>query len=107
MVSKKSAPVLKKQVAVLEKTTLASKETYNDYYSQANRFAVLTAGTYDGYLKAIDSTGVYSHSLSNVAEGTNNYGSIDNAREVTRWIFDQKKAGKASNIITVNNTDLR
>ena len=103
LVSKKTAPIAKKQVAILEKTALPSKETYNEFYGQANKFASIAAGTYEGYKKALDSTKVYSHTQNNVAEGTSAYGAVDQAREVTRWIFDQKKAGKASNILTVNN----
>ncbi|MCQ2167404.1 MAG: SurA N-terminal domain-containing protein [Bacteroidales bacterium] len=101
VVSKKTAPVVKKQVAILEKTALASKETFNNFYSQANTFATIAGGTYEGYRKALDSTKVYSHSM-NITEATSTYGTIDQAKEVTRWIFDNK-AGKASNIITVNN----
>ncbi len=101
LVSQKTKPVAKKQVAILEKTALASKETFNKYYAEANTFATLTNGSYEGYRKAVDSTKVYSHSL-NVTEATSSYGAVDQAKEVTRWIFDNK-AGKASNIITVNN----
>ena len=39
--------------------------------------------------------------MNRVTEATEAYGAIDNAKEVTRWIFDNKK-GKVSNIITVN-----
>jgi len=102
LVSKRSKPVAKKQVAVLEKTALASKETFNKFYSEANRFATITAGTYEGYKKAVDSTGVYSHTRNNITESTASYGAINQAKEITRWAFDAKK-GKASNIITVNN----
>lgn len=102
MVSKRSAPIAKKQVAVYEKEVIASKETFNDYYSQANRFATLAAGKYDNYKAAVDSIGVYSHAVNGVTEARSNYGSIDNAKEVTRWVFDNK-AGKVSNIITVDN----
>ena len=101
LVTKKTAPIAKKQVAVLSKTALASKETFNEYYSKANTFATLANGTYEGYKKALDSTKVYSHPMS-ITEATSAYGSIDNAKEVTRWAFDNKK-GKASNILTVNN----
>ncbi|MBR1868494.1 MAG: SurA N-terminal domain-containing protein [Bacteroidales bacterium] len=102
LVSKKTRPVLKKKVAILEKTALASKETFNEFYAKANRFATLAGGTYEGYKKAVDSLGVYSHPMNNVREGNARYGSVDQAKEVTRWIYDAKK-GKASNIITVNN----
>lgn len=101
LVSEATRPILKKQVAVLEKTALASKETYNNYYSQASTFASLTNGSYEGYQKAVDSTKVYSHALT-VTEATSNYGAIDQAKAVTRWVFDNKP-GKASSIITVNN----
>lgn len=101
LVSQRTKPVAKKQVAILEKTSIASKETFNKYYAEANTFATLTNGSYEGYKKAVDSTKVYSHSL-NVTEATSSYGAVDQAKEVTRWIFDNK-AGKASNIITVNN----
>lgn len=101
LVSQKTKPVAKKQVAILAKTALASKETFNNYYSQANTFATLAGGTYEGYKKALDSTKVYSHPAT-ITEATANYGAIDNAKEVTRWAFDAK-VGKASNIITVDN----
>ena len=101
LVSRKTKPVAKKQVAILEKTALASKETFNEYYAKANTFATIANGTYEGYKKALDSTKVYSHSM-NITEATSTYGTIDQAKEITRWAFDAKD-GKASNIITVNN----
>ena len=101
VVSQKTRPVAKKQVAILEKTAIASKETFNSYYAQANTFATLAGGTYDGYRKALDSTKVYSHPAT-ITEATSSYGAIDNAKEVTRWAFDAK-VGKASNILTVDN----
>jgi peptidyl-prolyl cis-trans isomerase D len=102
VVTKRTKPVAKKQVAILEKTALASKETFNEFYAKANRFATIAGGTYEGYKRAIDSTGVYSHVQNNVTEATANYGSVSQAKEITRWVYDNKK-GKASNIITVNN----
>ena len=101
-VTKRTAPVTKKQVAVLEKTALASGETFNNYYAQASKFANIAAGSYQNYLAAIDSCGVYSHPMNGVLESTSSYGAIDQAKEVTRWIFDNK-VGKVSPIITVNN----
>ena len=102
VVSKKSKPVLKKQVAILEQAALAGRDTYNEYYNQASRFAAITNGTLEGYRAAVDSMGTYSHTLDNLLESTSSLGAIDNAKEVTRWAFDAKK-GKASKIITVNN----
>jgi peptidyl-prolyl cis-trans isomerase D len=106
LVSKKSAPVLKKQVAILEKTAVPSNETYNGYYAQANKFATIAhsgkkGGSAEAYQAALDSMGVYSHPVNRVTEATSSYGAIDNAKEVTRWLFDHKP-GQVSDIITVN-----
>lgn len=102
LVSQKSAPVEKKQVAILEKETLASKETFNNYYAQANQFATAAAGGYENYRKAVDTLGVYSHPINGMLESSESLGAISNTKEVTRWVFDNK-VGKVSNIMTVDN----
>ena len=101
-VTKRTAPIAKKQVAIFEKTALASGETFNDYYSKASKFAKLAAGSYANYQAAVDSCGTYSHPMNGVLESTSSYGGVDQAKEVTRWVFDNK-VGKVSPIITVNN----
>ena len=100
-VTRTTRPVEKKRVAIFEKATLPSKETYAETYNKANLLAVRTAGKYSNYKAACDSTGTYSRSLT-INEGTDTYGSIGHAKEVTRWAFDNKP-GKASGIITVDN----
>lgn len=104
-VSKRTAPIAKKQVAILEKTALASGETFNSYYAQASKFSKIASGKYENYKAAVDSMGIYSHPMNNVLESTSSYGSISQAKEVTRWVFDNK-IGKVSEIITVNNNFL-
>lgn len=103
-VAKRTVPVAKKQVAILEKTALASGETFNSYYAQASKFSKIAAGKYNNYKAAVDSMGLYSHPMK-VTEATSSYGSISQAKEVTRWVFDNK-VGKVSEIITVNNNYL-
>lgn len=103
-IAKRTAPVAKKQVAILEKTALASGETFNSYYAQASKFSKIAAGKYNNYKAAVDSMGLYSHPMK-VTEATSSYGSISQAKEVTRWVFDNK-VGKVSEIITVNNNYL-
>ena len=100
-VTKTTKPLAKKKVAVFEKATLPSKETYAEIYNKANILAVRSAGKYNNYKAACDSTGIYSRSLT-INEGTDTYGSIGHAKEVTRWAFNNKP-GKASGIITVDN----
>lgn len=98
-VVEKGESVEKKQIAILEKTAIVSNETTNTYYSKANEFASIAGNKYEGYQRAIDSLKVYSHPL-NITEATENFGSIENAKAVTRWAFDNK-VGKVSDIITV------
>ena len=102
LVSRKTAPVAKKRVAILEKESIASKETFSTFYAQANKFATIASGSYANYRRAVDSCGVYSHPVNGLAEGTDRLGAIDNAKEVSRWAFENKP-GKVSNIITVDN----
>lgn len=103
MVSRKTAPVAKKQVAVFERSAVASQETMNAVYSKANNFQIAAAGSYENYRKAVDTLGVYSHPVGKMLESANRLGSIENTREVTRWAFENKE-GKVSNIITVDNS---
>ncbi len=92
----------RKKVAILEKTAVASKETVNGYYSQANTFATKTAGKYENFKIALEEEGVYAHPVNKMLESSDRLGAIENTKEVTRWAFEAKK-GEASNIITVDN----
>ena len=94
--------VERKRVAVLSKEAVAGKETVNGFYAKANTFATKTAGKYENFKKAVEEEGVYAHPVNRMAEGANRLGSIENTKEVTRWVFEAK-AGQASSIITVNN----
>ncbi len=94
--------VVSKQVAIFEKTAVPSKETVGAEYTKANAFAVQAAGSYKNFLAAVDSQAVYAHPVNNLTEGASRIGSIDNAKEVSRWAFEAKK-GAVSGIITINN----
>ena len=101
-VTRKTAPVAKKQVAIYQKEAIAGKETINSFYGKANTFATAAAGKYENYRKAVDTLGVYSHPLYGMLESNSALGAIQNAKEVTRWAFENK-AGSVSNIITIDN----
>ncbi len=98
----RTAPVAKKKVAVLEKTAVASKETVNGYYAQANTFATKSAGKYENFQKALEEEGVYAHPVNKMLESADRLGSIEHTKEVTRWAFEAKK-GEVSNIFTIDN----
>ena len=90
VVSRRTAPVVKKQVAIYEMAAVASSKTYNKVFAEANAFAAAAGHSREGYLKAVEETGQASHKL-NVTEATSNYGAISQAKEVTRWVFDAKR----------------
>lgn len=101
-VDRQSKAVAKKQVAIYEKTAQASNETISGVYSEANNFAAIAHDGAAAYRRASDTLGVYSHPHKNLLESTEKLGSIDNAKEVVRWAFENK-AGKVSDIITIEN----
>ena len=101
-VTKRTAPIEKTKVAILEKGAVASRETINTYYSQANDLAIKSAGKYENFRNAVQEGGLYAHPVKKMLEGADRLGSIENAKEVSRWAFENK-VGKVSNIITVNN----
>ena len=102
-VTRRTEPVEKKQVAILEREALASKETFNTYYAKANAVATNSEGKFENFHKAAEAEGLYAHPMNRMLESSDRLGSIDDTKEVTRWAFEQKKPGKVSNIITVNN----
>lgn len=100
-VVRRSAPIAKKKIAILEKTAFPSSETHNAIYADAKKLAILSGGKYEGYLKAVDSLGVYSQKRSKVTQGNTRYGSAeDAAKAVTRWAFENG-SGKVSDVIEI------
>ncbi len=94
--------VTKKQVAILAKTAQPGRETRSESYAKASNFAVAAADGAAAYHKAVDTLGLYSHPYNKLTEGVSRLGSVDNAKEVTRWAFS-KKVGKVSSVITIDN----
>ena len=92
----------RKSVAILERNIIPSQETRNVYYAKANKTASLAGGKYKNFQAAVDSVGGYVQTVSRLAEGAEKIGSIDNAKEVSRWAFEAKK-NHVSEVITVNN----
>lgn len=100
-VTKATKPLAKKKVAIFEKETLVSKETDRAISEQARLLAVRSQGKAANFKTVCDTTGIYARSM-NINEGTDTYGSISRAKEVTRWAFNNKP-GKASDVIPVDN----
>ena len=95
-------PVAKKRVAILEKTAQPSDATRSACYAKANSVASKAGGKLEGFRKAVEEDGLYAHPYNRMPESANRLGSVEHAKEVTRWAFDAK-VGEVSNIISIDN----
>ena len=95
-------PVLKKRVAILEKTAQPSDATRSECYAKANSVASKAGGKYEGFKKAVEEDGLYAHPYNKMPESANRLGSVEHTKEVTRWAFEAK-AGQVSSIISIDN----
>lgn len=101
-VTKKTAPINKVQIAMFVKNVVASKDTYQIYYSQANDLASKANGNIEEFNKAIDENNLPVVPANGVAEGARKISKYENVKEVSRWIYEAKK-GEVSPILTVDN----
>lgn len=101
-VTKRTAPIARKQVALMERAVNPSNETVNGFFNDATKFASLAGESYEGFRKAVDSMKIYAHPMDNVLESTSAYGAVDKAKELTRKVFEAKK-GKCTPIVTLDN----
>ena len=102
-VTDRTAPVLKKKVAILEKEALPSGNTINEYYVQANELATKSDGKYENFKKTADEEGLAILTRNNLREGEENIGSInDRTKEVSKWAYEARE-GKVSNVLNINN----
>ena len=95
-------PVLKKRVAILEKTAQPSDATRSACYAKANSVASKAGGKYEGFKKAVEEDGLYAHPYNRMPESASRLGSVEHAKEVTRWAFEAK-VGQVSGIISIDN----
>ena len=100
--SKREDGVVKKQVAILEKSPFASEKTKSACYAKANSFASVASGSYENFTKAVQEQGLYARPVNKMVEGTDKLGAIERTKEITRWAFDAKK-GAVSEIKNIDN----
>lgn len=101
-VVKTTKPVRKVQMALLVKEIVPSKQTYADYYAQANSFVQKCDGKLDNFKKAAKEDAVYTAPALRVLPDARSIANYSRAREVVRWV-NEAKIGEASPIITVDN----
>ena len=94
--------VLKKRVAILEKTAQPSDATRSACYAKANSVASKAGGKLEGFKKAVEEDGLYAHPYNRMPESASRLGSVEHTKEVTRWAFEAK-VGQVSGIISIDN----
>jgi peptidyl-prolyl cis-trans isomerase D len=101
-VKERTKPLKKVQLAVLEKIALASKETYQDYYSKANELSSKAAGNFEKFNAAVKEMNLVAVPAVGIEQGAKTVATYKNARELSRWVYEAKK-GDVSQIISIED----
>ncbi|MFA6333972.1 MAG: SurA N-terminal domain-containing protein [Bacteroidales bacterium] len=103
-VKERTTPVTKVQLAILEKSAVASKETYQSFYSKASNLVSKSDGKIESFNAAIKELNLTTVPANGIAEGAKTVATYKNARDISRWVYDAKtKIGDVSQIISVDN----
>jgi len=103
-VKERTKPVTKVQLAILEKDALASKETYQNFYSKANDLVSKSKGKIETFNSAVKELNLTPIPAVGVEGGAKTVATYSNARDISRWVYDAKtKIGDVSQIISVDN----
>lgn len=95
-------PMKKMQVALLVKETVASKETYSDFYAKANEIVTKSEGSREKFNAAAKEMNVAVYPAIRVLPGARTLANYQHTREISRWA-NESKVGDVSPIITVDN----
>ncbi len=99
----KTTPTKKVRVAFVKRAMEASSRTMQDIYSQASQFAseAKDQETFDTLVKQKNLT---KRVAERISTDQNALPGLENAREVVRWAFDQKREiGDVSNVFDLEN----
>lgn len=103
-VTDRTAPMKKVQLGILSKEALPSRETFQEFYAQANDLASRCEGKIENFDAITLEEELPVVPANNVLESSRQLSRYEDVREVIRWIYDDKtKVGDVSPIITVNN----
>lgn len=100
--SKRTAPVKKVQIALLEKSAVASKQTFQDFYSKANELASKADGKMEQFQAAVKEMNLSVVPAVGIEEGAKTVATYKNARPISKWIYEAKK-NDVSQIISIDN----
>lgn len=101
-VKERTKPVKKVQLAILEKSAVASKETFQNFYSKANDVASKANGKIENFNAAVKEFNLTPIPETGIVEGAKTVATYTNAREISRWAYEAK-VGDVSQIISIDN----
>ena len=100
---KERTKLMKKvQLAVLEKGATAGRETFQNYYTQANELASKSAGKIENFNNITKEMNLSPIPAVNIAPNARSIAAYANVREMVRWAYEAKR-GDVSQIISVEN----
>ncbi|MDR1897667.1 MAG: SurA N-terminal domain-containing protein [Prevotellaceae bacterium] len=88
--------------ATIKKNILPSKETYQNYFAQANKIAALSEGNIEKFREACTAEGLQLHKEQNVALDSKFVGQFRNASNLIHWMYraDEKDV---SGVLEIDN----
>ena len=92
----------KMQIALLVKEAVAGKQTYANFYAKANDLATKSEGKLDKFHAAVKEDNLTSYPAVRILPSAKAVASYENAREVVRWV-NENKVGSVSPILSVDN----
>ena len=101
-VKERTKPIIKVQLAVLEKVAVAGRETYQGFYAKANEVASRSEGKVAKFNEVTKEMNIFPMPAYNIAEGAKSIANYPNTREISRWAYEAK-VGDVSQIISVDN----
>jgi len=103
-VTQKTKSLKKVQVAIYEKAAIAGKETFQTYYNYANDLVIKSNNKSALFTQTASENSWPIFPAWGIAEGAKTVANISNARELTRWVYENKtKIGDVSPIISIDN----
>ena len=92
----------KVQLAIYEKIAIPGKETFQNYYNQASELAAKSDGKRALFTQTANEKNIPILPAYGIVPGARTVANINNARELSRWIFEAKKEA-VSPVITIDN----
>lgn len=102
-VTDKNAQKPMARIAVIAREISASTVTFQDVFSQANKFSTEVKDA-EQFNKAVEEQGLNKRSFPTMRKTTSRITGLNNPREIVRWAFNEKtKVGDISTIFDLEN----